>query len=203
MLSSVFGVLGGLVAVSGNVPYIAETVKGKTKPRLVTWLTWTLLTALASAAAFSDHQIAAGSFALLGTLATGTILVIGWRYGDRSFGRLDIACLVGVIIGLMAWLLLNTPAIGVWAAIIIDCIGLIPTIRHAWQAPAEETPSTYILVCIGGMMAVAAVAATGQISVTAIGYPLYTAVSLGAVGAIVLLRRRPKAVTNPAEAADE
>src|ERR1043165_1056627 len=100
--------LGVAVATAGNIPYVLETIAGKTKPRVVTWATWALLTALASAAAFSDGQTAAGIFALLGTIATGTTAIAGWHYGDKSFNSLDIACAVGVVVGLILWLLFNS-----------------------------------------------------------------------------------------------
>lgn len=183
-------ILGSLVAASGTIPYIIETIKGKTKPRIVTWLTWSLLTGLAAAGAFADGQIGSGVFALLGCISTGAIVVVGLRFGDRSFNALDLACMAGVAVGLVLWQLFNSPAIAVWAAIIIDFIGLVPTIKHAWEAPHEETVSTFALVFVGGALTVGAVLAGGGTSVTALGYPLYAALSLGAVVIVILLRRR-------------
>lgn len=185
--------LGIAVATAGNVPYVFETIAGKTKPRIVTWATWALLTGLASAAAFSDGQVAAGIFAFVGMIATGTTAIAGWHYGDKSFNSLDIACAAGVVVGLGLWLLFNSPAIGVWAAIIIDFVGLIPTYKHAWAAPQEETLNTYILIFVGSMITSASIAFTGQLSVTAVGYPLYTALSLGLVAVLILIRRKPGA----------
>jgi hypothetical protein len=181
--------LGSVIAAGGTFPYVLETIRGKAKPRIVTWLTWALLTGLASAAAFADGQVAAGVFALLGMLATATITVVGLRYGDRSYGRLDIVCMASVIVGLVLWQVFNSPAIGVWAAIIIDFVGLVPTYKHAWQAPHEETTMTYVLVFIGGMLTTGSVIAAGGSSVTALGYPLYTALSLGVIVGIIMYRK--------------
>ncbi len=181
--------LGIAVATAGNVPYVLETIAGKTKPRVVTWATWALLTCLAAAAAFTDGQVVAGLFALLGTIATGATAIAGWHYGDKSFNKLDIACAVGVVVGLGLWLLFNSPAIGVWAAIIIDCVGLVPTYKHAWVRPHEETLQTYVLIFVGGLITSGSIIYSGQLSVTALGYPLYTAVSLGLVAVIIMIRR--------------
>lgn len=183
-------ILGSIIAASGTVPYIVETIKGKTKPRIVTWLTWALLTGLAAAGSFADGQVPAGIFALLGCLSTASIVVVGLKFGDREFNGLDIACLAGVLVGLVLWQLFNSPAIAVWAAIIIDFIGLVPTIKHAWDSPHEETTSTFLLVFVGGALTVAATLAAGGMSVTALGYPLYAALSLGGMVLIILLRRR-------------
>jgi len=183
-------VAGSLIAASGTVPYIIATVRHQTKPRIVTWLTWALLTGLASAAAFSDHQIGGGIFALLGALSCASVVAVGLRYGDRSFAKLDIICMAGVVLGLMLWMLLSDPAIGVWAAVAIDFVGLVPTIKHAWKAPQEETPVTYALVGVGGALTVAAVLTSQAVTVTSVGYPLYAGISLGLLAIMIVARRR-------------
>ncbi|HSX29052.1 MAG TPA: hypothetical protein VLE73_00670 [Candidatus Saccharimonadales bacterium] len=185
-------VLGSLVAVAGTIPYIVETVKGNTKPRLVSWLTWAVLAGVAAIASLADGQIAAGLFAGLSAVVLATVLVVGWRYGDRSFKALDITCLAGVGIGLALWWLFNDPAIAVWAVIIIDFIGLVPTALHAWKQPHEETPITFALAAAGGLLTSIAVAHVQGISMTSIGYSLYVAISLGVVTAIILARRAGK-----------
>jgi hypothetical protein len=83
-MRTLLSVLGSLIAVAGTVPYIIETIRGNTKPRIVTWLTWALLTGVAGAASMSAGQLGAAVFALLGTLATSSVVVAGLRYGDRS-----------------------------------------------------------------------------------------------------------------------
>ncbi len=186
----ILAMIGSIVAASGTVPYIIATIKHQTKPRIVTWLTWALLTSLASAAAFSDGQLVSGIFALLGALCTAAVVVAGLRYGDRSFTKLDIACQTGVIVGLALWLLLKNPAIGVWVAIAIDFVGLVPTLKHAWDAPQEETAVTYALVGVGGVVTVAAIIPTGVVTVTSIGYPIYATLSLGLLAIMLVGRRR-------------
>lgn len=192
----VLALLGSILAASGTIPYIIETAKGKAKPRIVSWLTWTLLMGMATAGAFADHQVGSAMFSLLGAAATGSIVLAGLRYGDRSFKALDIICMVGVIIGLILWQLFNNPAIAVWAAINVDFIGLIPTLKHAWDMPREETLTTYILVCAGGFLNVGANATDRGWSVTSVGYPLYAAVSMGMVALIILIRGKVRLKDN-------
>ena len=200
-MNDIIAVVGGLLAAGGTVPYIVETVRGNTKPRIVTWLTWALLTGVAASAAFADHAMASGIFALLGTVATGSVVLAGLRHADRSFAPVDIVCMAGVITGLVLWRIFDSPAIGVWAAIIIDSVGFIPTFKHAWQKPHEETPSTFVLVSRGGALTVAAIIASGAVSVTSLGYPLYVALSMGSCAVVVLARKRmhrtEPAVPNP------
>ena len=71
-MRTLLSVLGSLIAVAGIVPYVIETIRGNTKPRMVTWLTWALLTGVAGAASLSAGQLGAALFALLGTVATSS-----------------------------------------------------------------------------------------------------------------------------------
>lgn len=187
---TLIAILGSLLATAGTVPYVVETIKGKAKPRVVSWFTWFLLTGIAAAAAFSDGQAAAGFFALAGTLATGAVVIAGWRYGDRTFTRLDIVCQVSVFVGLVLWFIFNSPAIAVWAVIIIDFVGFVPTYKHAWDKPKEETPTFFALVCLGGLMATFAAVPVGGWAVTSVAYPLYVALSMASCLAILLLRTK-------------
>ena len=183
-------VLGSLIAVAGTIPYIVETIRGNTKPRIVTWLTWALLTGVAGAASLSAGQLGAAVFALLGTVATTSVVLAGLRYGDHSFTTLDLACLAGVLIGLALWLSLDNPVFAIWAAILIDFVGLVPTFVHAWKQPTAETASAFVCVGVGGLITSAAIASGGSFSVAALGYPLYAAVSMATVASVIVIRRK-------------
>ena len=189
-MRTLLSVLGSLIAVAGTVPYIIETIRGNTKPRIVTWLTWALLTGIAGAASLSAGQLGAAVFALLGTVATSSVVVAGLRYGDRSFTRLDLACLAGVLLGLVLWLSLDNPIFAIWTAILIDFVGLVPTLVHAWKQPMAETASAFVCVGVGGLITSAAIASGGSFSVAALGYPLYAAVSMATVASIIVIRRK-------------
>jgi hypothetical protein len=189
-MSIILALAGSLLAASGTVPYVLQTISGKTKPRLVTWLTWCILTGVAAAGSLADHQIAAGIFALIGSLATSLVVVFGLRHGDRSFNSLDIACLIGVVAGLGLWLKLDDPVVAVWTAIVIDFVGFVPTYKHAWERPEEETLSTYVLITCGGVLALSAAMLAGTWSVTALGYPAYVALSMTICTVIILSRQK-------------
>ena len=133
-MRTLLSVLGSLIAVAGTVPYIIETIRGNTKPRIVTWLTWALLTGVAGAASMSAGQLGAAVFALLGTVATSSVVVAGLRYGDRSFTRLDLACLAGVLLGLVLWLSLDNPIFAIWTADTDRFRGTAPDSRSCVEA---------------------------------------------------------------------
>jgi hypothetical protein len=182
-------VISTCLSASSSVPTIRDTVRRLSKPRVVTWLTWSLLTGVAGAASASAGDYPAAAFSLIGTLTTAAVAIAGFRYGDRSIGRLDVVCLVLVVVGFVLWRVFNHAGIAVVAACVIDGIGLVPTLVHAWQRPREETPSTYALIAAAG--GCATLAAWGTWTVTAVAYPLYVLVSMGGCWAIIVTGHRP------------
>src|SRR5262245_60540600 len=188
--------LSTLLSASSTLPYIVATVRHDTRPRVVTWLTWTSLTAVAGGASASAGDFPSAAFSFAGTAVTGVVVFAGLKYGDRGYNWLDGICLALVVIGFVLWLGLDTPGIAVIAACSIDFIGLVPTLAHAWRRPSEETAATYALIAAAG--AVATLAAWGTWTVTAVAYPAYVFVSMGACWAIVVYRPfaiRSRAVT--------
>jgi hypothetical protein len=181
-------VASSILATCGIVPYLRETVRRTTRPRLVTWGTWSLLTAVAGTASASVGDYPSAVFSFVGTVATAAVVAVGVRFGDRAIGALDAACLVLVVVGVAAWLTLDQPGLAVLAACLIDFVGLVPTAVHAWRRPEEETATTFALVAAGG--ACAGLAAWGELTVTALAYPTYVALSMGAV-ALLTLRGTP------------
>jgi hypothetical protein len=107
---------------------------------------------------------------LCATLETGLIVILGFKHGDRKFERLDIICQAGALVGLVLWLIFNSPTIAVIAAVAIDLIGAIPTFKHCWQKPHEETWITFALCAVGGGITVFI---AGSWAITAVAYPLY------------------------------
>ncbi|MBL8159122.1 hypothetical protein JNJ66_01565 [Candidatus Saccharibacteria bacterium] len=185
----ILAIAGALINSGGMVPYALQTMRGRTKPRLVTWSVWTVLATIAAIASGMTGDLQSSFFAGMTALTCGMVAAAGMRYGDRSVEIIDWVSIVLVAIGLVLWYIFNSPAVAVIAVIIIDLIGYIPTYRHAWRRPFEETISTYFYIAIGGIMATGAALLAGGFSVTGIAYPLYCAIAAGICGGIIVLRR--------------
>ncbi len=140
----------------------------------MTWLTWAIILAVGSAAALSDYQIPAGVLMLSCSIESALVVILGFRNGDRTFEKLDVVCLFGVLVGLTLYVTLKSPEIAVATAVAIDFVGIIPTIKHAWQWPHEEALVTYVLFSISDALIL--LVANFRIF-TAIAYPLYVFVA--------------------------
>ena len=184
-------ILSSIFTIASAIPYLIDIVRGKTKPKVVTWLVWSSVTAISGAASFVDGQYPAAILLLFATLQALSIVIFGWTRGVKKLERLDIVCLVGALVGIVLWQLFDSPAIAVIATIIIDLVGGIPTFVHSWKKPREETWITFMLMAMGGICTLIVVT---DWRVTAFAYPLYLVLLNLSYVTIILGRRSVKRV---------
>jgi len=184
-MKTVFLVLATIVTVGSVLPYARDILKGVTKPNIVSWITWTLLTGIATAAEIAAHEYVTAIFTGSAVLETAIIVVLGLRHGYVKYTTFDMVCQTSAVVGIILWQLFNSPVIGVLASVAIDFIGALPTIRHSWKKPGEETWSTYALAGLGGALAMVALTDYNWISLP---YAVYL-VLINAVLALIIVNR--------------
>jgi hypothetical protein len=187
-MRTVLIVISSVLTLFAGLPYLHDVMRGKTKPRIITWFIWSTLTALAAAASFSDHQYASAVLTLSESVETMAIVIFGLiKSADLGFEIFDVICLAGAIAGITLWWTFGSPNIAVLASVTIDLIGSLPTIKHMWQKPDEETWETFALSAFSGLFALTAAT---ELSITAVASPLDICIANGVFVAIILGRRR-------------
>ena len=177
---------GSSLTVIGTFPYLINVVKRKTKPRIVSWFTWTLLTAIASAASFAEGDVPSGVLTLVSCLITLSVVILGFKYGDRKFEMFDIVAQVSALAGLSLWFYFNNPLIALVASVTIDLIGGLPTLKHSWQKPNEETASAFGFGAVGAFLVLLSV---GEITFSGLLFPVYLTV-MNTIFFVVIVSRR-------------
>lgn len=184
-MKDLFLIIAAIVTVGSVLPYARDIFKGTTKPNIVSWITWTLLTGIATVAEIAAHEYVTAIFTSSAVLETTIIVVLGLRYGYVKYTTFDVVCQVAAFVGIILWQLFNSPTIGVIASVTIDFVGAMPTIRHSWRNPGEETWSTYALAGLGGALAIAALSSYNWISLT---YAVYI-VLINIVLSVIIMQR--------------
>lgn len=187
--SNIFVIISSILIVSAAIPYFVDILKGKTKPRVVTWSIWGLLNVISGTASLIDHQYSTAILLAILTICNFVIVFFGWKHGDKKIGKLDTVCFIGAIIGILLWWLFNSPAVAVIATIIIDFIGAIPTFKHAWQKPFEETLSNYLLGLFGEVFTLFSIS---TLLITAFAFPIYAISGNLLFSLIIIFRRKSK-----------
>ncbi len=144
--------LAAAIPIAGIIPYLINIVKGKTKPNIVTWLTWSLINGINAAAAFSDGAWQTAAYSTAGFIATASIVAFGLKFGQVKYTKFDMVCQVLALCGIPLWLLTSEPALAILLVVIVDFVGGLPTLVHAWQKPYEETLTTFALSGLGGAL---------------------------------------------------
>lgn len=167
----ILGLLSGTLSAICYVPYIADILKGKTKPERASWLIWGVLGYIAF---FS--QLAKGatdSLWLTGIQSVGIsiIFLLSLKYGVGGLTGKDIFALIAAAAGLALWFLTKEAAVALFIIIGIDAIGGFLTILKAYRYPSSETLVTWVLAGLSGILATFAV---GNLNWILLTYPFYT-----------------------------
>lgn len=149
-MKEIFLVFASALTIACTLPYIRHIVKGITKPNIVSWITWSLLTGVATIAELAAGEYRTAIFTSAAFLETTAIVLLGIKYGHAKYTLFDIVCQMGALFGFVLWAVFDSPAAAVIFAVTIDLIGSLPTVRHSWLKPEEETWITYAMASLGG-----------------------------------------------------
>lgn len=152
----IFAIVATIIAVIAFVPYITDTLKGKTQPHVYTWLVFLLAQGLAAAGVWygGGHW---GTLEI--TAGTGLILIVfilSLFYGTKNITKFDTIALVICLGAMVIWWQLHNPALAVGVVTFIDVVGYVPTIRKAYQEPGSETITTWLAFFFGNLFFIAA-----------------------------------------------
>lgn len=180
-------IAGAIIALFSTVPYIIDILHKKTKPNIVSWFTWMLLTGIATAAAFAAGETKTALLTLASTVCVAAVVILGVKYGIAKFSLFDGICQAGAVLGLILWIVFNSPLIAIVASVSIDFVAALPTLRHSWIKPAEETWQTFL---IGTGAAALTTLSITSYTWEAILYPAYLVLANGGIVLIVVYRRQ-------------
>lgn len=185
------GELAAGLSVLGFLPYILDTMRGRTRPERVTWAIWAVLSSISAAALWATGPSAALAFAVVQAGCTAFIATLALRFGTwRAVTRFDGCVLAGAAIGLGLWAMTDSAAYALAISIAVSAVGSLPTLLKAFIAPASETWSAWALLLVAGLLAVLAVGARDPV---ALAYPLYLVVLYTAVLTALTLGRMRQA----------
>jgi len=184
----IFGPLLGSIAV---VPYVYDVIRGRTKPNIVSWSTWALLTGIGTAAIIAGGDFRSSLLPLNSTICTIVVVILAIKFGFAKYTRLDKFCQLGAIVGLLLWFIFDAPLVALVITIIIDLLASIPTYNHAWKAPGEETWETFAIASVGAFLTLLAVKASAITMV----YPIYLMLLDGGIAIITVYRRKQKGIS--------
>lgn len=180
--------LGALIALAGSVPYIWATYKGTVHPQLVSWFVWGVLAAVMTVSTYVSDARASTLLSLAGFLSCAAVAVLGWRQGRFTLTRIDIICLTGAFLGILALLIWRNPTVALIISVSVDVVAFVPTIMHGWKSPHEESLLCYVCAVVSAMMLLG-VSVYAHAALIGMLYPLVSAVCNGLMSSILIAGR--------------
>jgi len=150
------GVVAGIVIFSAQVIYLVNTLRGRIRPSVLSWLGWALLmgTSLVSQIVGKGWQWSLTSIlcSTVGSLAITLAALLSKNFTlaakDWKFLGLGLGCMGLYYVSSDAWITTGF-------AILADALLGIPTIAKAWRNPASEKSVAWILGAVSSALALA------------------------------------------------
>jgi hypothetical protein len=183
---AIIGILGGVLSLLSNIPYIIDTIRRKTKPQRVTWGIFFLLNIT-----FLFNQSAIGatdSLWLISSFAISTLIIfcLSMKYGVGGHGKRDVAIFAGAVLGVILWFVLNQPIFSVIMSLVVATLAVIPTFIKAYRDPRSETSLKWLL---GGIAALLTVIAVGKLDLVVL-FPIYSFLTQAGIYAVIVYRTK-------------
>lgn len=181
----------GLVAIFltffGYIPYIKDTIKGKTHPHVYSWFLWASISAIAFALQISHGAGIGGFVTLAAAIVCYVICFFGIRSGIKDITKSDTVFLILTLIALVIWLFAKQPVFSVILLSVTEMLAFIPTIRKSWHKPHTETLSSYIMNTFRFTLGILALK---QYSIITSLYPFTWLIANGLFSILLILRRK-------------
>ena len=185
------GIFTVVLAFIGYMPYLRDTFEGKTKPHLISWFLWTLVSFIAFGLQWSKGA-GAGSYANFAMgLICFTLFLASFKNGTKQIKSLDILFFAMAVLATILWLVIDMPVWSIVLVVLIDVFSFVPTFVKSWSKPWQETFSTWILNTVRQGLILLSLQ---EINIVTALFPLYALIANSLFCTLLIIRR--KAVVN-------
>jgi len=147
-----------------------------------------LITALGTASLFANQDRVAIWFLSICAVCSLIIFLLSLKYGMGGWEKIDILCLVIAIIGIVVWQITDSPALGLYASILADFVGMIPALIKTYRLPHTEYYLSYIFDVSAALFTLLAIQ---KWEIEGYAYPMYIFV-INSIMLLLILRPKNK-----------
>lgn len=195
------GLLAGVLSTIAYVPYMADTVMGRTQPERATWLIWSVVASVAMGSQIYEGANQSLWFVGVQVSATIVIFLMSIKRGAGAYlSRRNINLFGVTLVGLLIWYLAENAMVMLLITTSISILGGSVTVIKAYRDPESETLNTWVLSLAAAFFAVISV---GTFDPALLIYPVYLYVLYATIVLAILLGRlhgnvrKPEAVAPP------
>lgn len=186
-VKTIFSALAILLNFLAYIPYIRDTIKGKTTPHAYTWFIFGLVTSFIFALQLTAGAGVGSLVTLVISISVFTVFILSLFRGEKNITLSDTIFFILALVAFGLWIVAKQPVLSIVLLSIINVLALAPTLRKSWGKPFSETMSTYILNATKHGIGLLALEHYNIITYL---YPLSAAVITFAFVIILIIRRR-------------
>ena len=117
-----------------------------------------------------------------------TIAALSLKYGEKTWNRLDVVCLISAGISILIWPLMKSALIVMLINLFMSAVGAIPTLKKAYRSPASEDKLAWGLFVVSSLFNLVAIK---EWKFAIAIYPIAIALIDGSIAAVVFWPRNP------------
>lgn len=171
------------------IPYVHDTLQGKTMPHVYTWFIWGFVTAIAYALQVSAGAGVGSWVTLAVVIACFSVFILGMRSGKKDITKMDTVFFISSFVALFLWLIIKQPVLSVILVSLVDILSFVPTIRKSWNKPYSETLFLYELNSFRHGLSLLALQ---QYNIVTWLYPTSWTIANALFSLMLIIRRRHK-----------
>jgi uncharacterized protein with PQ loop repeat len=165
----IIGIIAGILAIGGYIPYIISIIRGTTKPNRATWFIWTVVGGLLAFSYMAEGDqnsiwLPLGYF--FGPLIAA---LLSLKYGYAHWTRLDTYCITAALLSIIPWILLEDATATLIINVAIDIFGALPTVVKTYYEPETEDLTAWSIFLVANTLQLFAIS---MWNIAAI-YPIY------------------------------
>lgn len=186
-------VVATLLELASYAVFVRDIRAGQARPSRTSWLIWAPLAWLCLAGTWSAGADATLAKLAVSALGVTAIAALSLRWGSGGRGRGDLACMALMVLGVVLWWRTDDPVLALALFLGADLAGAVPTLRHAWLRPDEESLGGWSVTLVASAINLALVH-PAHWQPTAAGFGVWGIVTYLALFnlALVLLLIRPR-----------
>lgn len=185
--------LSNILVFLAYILYIHSILANKAKPHRTTRLVIFLITGLATLALFAQGNQTAIWLAGVSMIMSLIILLLSFKYGMGGWAKIDILSLVIAAIGIAVWRVTDNPQLGLFASILADFSGVVPTLIKTYHQPETEDWIFFALGATGSLLNLLSVRTW---TLEEFSYPLYLLLINSYIVFLVLRKRLIKSMAD-------
>jgi len=181
----IIGIIAGILALLGYVPYIISILKNKTRPNRATWFIWSIVGGLLAFSYMSEGSVHAIWVPIGYFIGPLTVAALSIRYGYAQWSKVDTICLVTALISIIPWIFSKDATITLLINVFIDMAGALPTLVKTYHEPETEDLTAWAIFFLANTLELFAITAVDL----SLAYPIYLFILASSMVALIL--RRP------------